>query len=352
MKEMSLKTKTIICVLAFIVVFAVLLTLATLFDYQVSEILTQKALEEGEYHASDFFGVLFEMIGSTPLYLFALFSLCTLFWFFLKVWDKSPLNKIAAAICVIGALVGSFFIFKDAIAYSFDQVNRVTDYSYVLELDNLRHSAAFYGLEVVLAIFVVIPTIFATKLFKEETLKKLFWFIVAGICAIALANVLMLIIKTPVGRMRFRSINSDLGASLISNGYLKGFTNWYVVNKQPNEAILNAFESSYGVEDAFKSFPSGHTSSAATVYCLIMIPSMFELKNPKLSKALCWILPIIFTMLVAISRIVVGAHYFSDVLIGGTLTFVSVIIFREIFICKGSHFFAVFPKAKKEKVEE
>ena len=49
-------------------------------------------------------------------------------------------------------------------------------------------------------------------------------------------------------------------------------------------------------------------------------------------------------MLVAISRIVVGAHFFSDVLMGGTLAFVSMIIAREIFICKGAHLKAVFGK--------
>ena len=49
-------------------------------------------------------------------------------------------------------------------------------------------------------------------------------------------------------------------------------------------------------------------------------------------------------MLVAISRIVVGAHFFSDVLMGGTLAFVSMIIAREIFIFKGAHLKAVFGK--------
>lgn len=54
-------------------------------------------------------------------------------------------------------------------------------------------------------------------------------------------------------------------------------------------------------------------------------------------------------MLVAISRIVVGAHYMSDVTFGGTIAFLCFVIAREIFICKGSHFFALFPKLAPKK---
>lgn len=349
MNKLSLKARSFISVALFLVIFAVLLTLASLYDYQVSEILTKNALEDGQYHASDFYGVLFENIGSTPIYLFIMFALCVLFWTCIKVWDKKPYNIILAVVCVIGAVVAAFFIYKDAVAYLFDQVNRVTNYTSVDEIYALRHSAMCFALEIVLGIFTALPVLLATKLFKEETLKKLFWFIVASICAIGVANILMAILKGPVGRMRFRSINSDLGAGLIEAGELKGYTPWYKINGQPNDAILQSFKDAYGVEDAFKSFPSGHTSSTATVYCLIMIPTIFETKKPKLTKALCWILPIVWTMLVAISRIVVGAHYFSDVLVGGTLTFVCMIIFREIFICKGSHFFAMFPNLQKKK---
>lgn len=39
----------------------------------------------------------------------------------------------------------------------------------------------------------------------------------------------------------------------------------------------------------------------------------------------------------------------SDVTFGGTFAFVSFIIMREIFICKGSHFFALFPRLASKK---
>ena len=93
-------------------------------------------------------------------------------------------------------------------------------------------------------------------------------------------------------------------------------------------------------------------------YALIMLPDVIDFKSEKSKKGVkiaCWIIPIAITMLVAISRIVVGAHYMSDVTFGGTLAFVCMIIAREVFVCKGSHFFALFPSAtpkKLAKVEE
>ncbi|MDE6060839.1 MAG: phosphatase PAP2 family protein, partial [Clostridia bacterium] len=76
--------------------------------------------------------------------------------------------------------------------------------------------------------------------------------------------------------------------------------------------VLESFEKTYGVTDAFKSFPSGHTCSAGTIYALIMIPTLFGYngKKEKLGATIaCWVVPIVYTMLVAISRIMVGAHY-------------------------------------------
>ena len=44
--------------------------------------------------------------------------------------------------------------------------------------------------------------------------------------------------------------------------------------------------------------------------------------------------------------IVVCALFFSDVLRGGTFSFLSVMLFREIFILKGANLKAVFAKSK------
>ena len=72
-------------------------------------------------------------------------------------------------------------------------------------------------------------------------------------------------------------------------------------------------------------------------YVFICLPDINKKYDNVVGRFLCWLLPTVFTGLVAISRIMVGAHYFSDVLFGGTIVYLGVIIGREIFIFKGAH---------------
>ena len=350
--KLNMKAKTILSVALFLVVFIALILIATFCDFQISGIMTNGILAEGEYFATDFFGVMLEAVGCTPIYLFIAFVLCVLFWSCLKLWNKKPLNIICAVVCAIGVAAACWFALKDSVGYLFEHtLARTGDIAGNFNaLDKFEHSAAVYGIEAFFGVIMAALALVATMHFKPETLKKLLWFCIAAGCAVALANILIMIIKDPVGRMRFRAINSTLGAGLIEGGQVKGYTQWFVSNGQPSKDILNMFMDTYGVKDPFKSFPSGHTCSAGTVYVLIMIPTLFGFKeqNKKGATLACWIVPILYTALVAISRIMVGAHYMSDVTFGGTLSFVCCVIMWEIFICKGSHFFAVFPKLKKQ----
>ncbi len=351
--KLSVRAKTIISVVLFAVIFATLITLATFFDFQVSELLTKNALPDGEYYANDFFGVFFECVGSLPIYLFAAFVCCVLFWVCVKVWKKKPYNIILAVVFAIGSVVAFWLGLKDSIGYIFDHVFAVTDPIYFTAIDDVYHSAPVVAIEVLFALLLAVCAIFATKHFNEDTLKKLFKLCITATVAVAVANLLIMIIKDPVGRMRFRAINSTVGQGLIEKGDVAGFTRWYVSNGQPNDGVINGFIDNYMASDAFKSFPSGHTCAAATVYAIMLVPDLFELKGKRDglgAKIACWCVPIAITMLVAISRIVCGAHYMSDVTFGGTIAFVCMMISREIFICRGSHFFALFPMLKKKAV--
>lgn len=360
--KLNLKLKTILSVAVFLLVFIALILVATFCDFQISGIMTKGILKDGQYFATDFLGVMLEAVGCTPIYLMIAFVLLVLFWSCIKLWKKDPetgkftkqpLNIICAVICGIGVAAACWYALKDSVGYFFEHVlARTGDIAGNLKaLDKFEHSLAVYGIEAFFGVIMAALAIVATKQFKPETLKKLLRFCLAAACAVALANILMLIIKGPVGRMRYRAIQSDLGASLIADGKLKGYTQWFVANGQPDKNILDTFLNTYGVKDAFKSFPSGHTCSAGTAYTLIMIPTLFGFKekNKKCATLACWLVPALYTAIVAISRIMVGAHYMSDVTFGGTLAFVCTVIMWEIFICKGSHFFAVFPKLRKIK---
>lgn len=362
MKSLSLKNKTIICVCAFIAVFVALILVATFYDYQVSEILTKNALEPGNYLSDDLYGVVGEAIGTSPIYL--LIAACTaiLCWFFIKCFDESKYKKWFVLLGIAFALVGTvawWYYIKDIFKYLIEHAGATTGgimnggVSVDSTVYEYRHDGAVVVCELLIAATIQALMVFAFRPLKKETLKKLFWWVVAGLAACIVANIVIILIKEPIGRMRFRSINSDVGQALINDGLVQGYTRWYVRNGQPDESIIQMFVSKYpGADDAFKSFPSGHTCAAGMAYAMIMLPEVVDFKHKKAGKIACWVTPIVITMLVAISRIVVGAHYMSDVTFGGTLAFVCMIIAREVFVCKGSHFFALFPKLAKQNAGE
>lgn len=362
MKSLSLKNKTIICVCAFVAVFVALILVATFYDYQVSEILTKNALEPGNYLSDDLYGVVGEAIGTSPIYLLIASCTAILCWFFIKCFDESKYKKWFVLLGIAFALVGTvawWYYIKDIFKYLIEHAGATTGgimnggVSVDSTVYEYRHDGAVVVCELLIAATIQALMVFAFRPLKKETLKKLFWWVVAGLAACIVANIVIILIKEPIGRMRFRSINSDVGQALINDGLVQGYTRWYVRNGQPDESIIQMFVSKYpGADDAFKSFPSGHTCAAGMAYAMIMLPDVVDFKHKKAGKIACWVTPIAITMLVAISRIVVGAHYMSDVTFGGTLAFVCMIIAREVFVCKGSHFFALFPKLAKQNAGE
>ncbi len=68
--------------------------------------------------------------------------------------------------------------------------------------------------------------------------------------------------------------------------------------------------------DLFKSFPSGHTGAAAMIFWITLLPYA----DRKLQPGRLWILAVLYTFLVALSRIMAGMHYLSDVMAGCAVT--------------------------------
>lgn len=102
------------------------------------------------------------------------------------------------------------------------------------------------------------------------------------------------------GRVRFRD--------LLAAGNYEAFTPWYKIN---------------GI-NGNKSFPSGHTAGAGMSYLMMAFPYLSE--KWKKRKTLCFSIPLIYTSVVAFTRLVMGAHYLSDVAMGGVVSFTIVII--------------------------
>lgn len=222
------------------------------------------------------FALWFEATGEMPCRLICVFGGALIFF----CAEKEPLKIIGLIVEIGGSAYFGYYI------------------SYYLFMD--RYKIPFgilFGLGVgffvlYLGRFIAIP----------ENLKKTFVILsIAGIIIMFAQLSVVEIVKAFWGRVRFRD--------LLKAGSFEAFTQWYI----PNGINGN------------KSFPSGHTGGASMSYLIMMFPFINREKWLKRSW-LCFLVPFVFTSTVAFTRLVVGAHYLSDVTMGGTIGFITVII--------------------------
>ena len=311
---MTTKKKTIISLCLFAVIFGGLLLTATFTDLQVSQILTKGTLPAGQYYATGVFGVVFECIGTSPELL--LCGICTsmLTVSILRLWKKGPARTLLVIVGV-AAVVGFYlWEFYDLFHYVCRHVP-----------GDQSVPPFLWGIAAFLALFCGTLSLFAVNGFSDETLRKLPRFAIVTMGAILVAMLLVQVIKNPVGRMRYRAMNVI--------GDFNGYTRWYVAGGQPDKEWMRA---TFGPSDAFKSFPSGHTRAAAATFYLIALADVIGVKNRR-RRALLWCFAILFTAAVAVSRIMVGAHFFSDVVVGGAIGFSVCMLARELFLLDRSH---------------
>lgn len=153
--------------------------------------------------------------------------------------------------------------------------------------------------------FGVMLLLFGRLVHIPEGLKKpLFVLALVGIAVMVVQLSCIEGMKYLWGRVRFRD--------LLADGSYDAFTPWYILN---------------GI-NGNKSFPSGHTAGAGMSYLLMLFPFVFEKFKDK--KQICFWLPCMYTSIVAFTRLVMGAHYLSDVTVGGIVSFSLVLLAMAI----------------------
>lgn len=76
----------------------------------------------------------------------------------------------------------------------------------------------------------------------------------------------------------------------------------------------------------FVSFPSGHTANAALLFIVtLFVPYV----KHRAAKWACYILPAVWTIVMAVSRVMIGAHYASDVLFGAAISVCSLYLAKR-----------------------
>lgn len=107
-----------------------------------------------------------------------------------------------------------------------------------------------------------------------------------------------------------------------------GFFSWW----KPCKDYKSLIESVPALtKEEFKSFPSGHTGVSANLMIIASLLPLLGKKAEKLQIPMFYC-GFAFTLFVAFTRLLVGAHYLSDISMGGIVTMVCFLIANEIFI--------------------
>ena len=161
--------------------------------------------------------------------------------------------------------------------------------------------------------------------------------ILAGFMLIELVPIAQ-VLKNVMRRPRYRII-----AEQTFNDSRIYFFNWWQRFKDYN-AVKSVHGTAASFSEQFKSFPSGHASVAALLIFGLPYLSLIE---PKLKgkENLLFGIGLGFTILMAFSRMTVGAHYLSDVSFGAFLMITCCIAANEIIL-------KYFIKDKEKVAEE
>lgn len=301
MKDKKLALK-IGLISGFSLTFIALMIVATFYDLQINIALQ---------NPNSFFGQFFAYLGETPAYIAAPIAATIFFQAVTKENKFYWVLKVATALlCFAGYFV--FFMYFTGKLFS----------------ENLMYETAYI---IIFSAFAVPLTLLATAKVDKEIMQKLVIFAIFLLVFLGLSQGLTTLFKFFGGRLRFRNMNSNYD----------GFTRWYQF--QFGSSGREHLAQGEKLDDAFKSFPSGHTSAAGLSFALIMVPSLFD----KLKKHAVWfyVIPAVYTIMVAISRMVAKAHFLSDVLVGGLISVLSAFFLRWLCLF-------VYDKIRKRPLNE
>lgn len=288
-----------------------LLTLGYFLDLDISKAVVR--LDNGNYYSSAPIPVFFEIVGVHPLYIMVAIGVGFIINF-VKKFKKKGLRIVSIIILSIVVFLAYVLTIKRMIKYICENNGSAfyVDKKMLVYLISILSGLAFGAL-----------TIFLTSKVKDENVNKMaIWGLIVVATALVSQGIVQLV-KPLLGRLRYRAMYV-----LEYNGY-------------PEQAIFQRFLHFNGKgtlteeminlgmdKDIFKSCPSGHASSSTMVLCLGLIPTILGLKNKKylLWNSLIWSVSVIYVIFLSYTRIVVGAHYLTDVTLGVAITYLSMVL--------------------------
>ncbi len=266
-----------------IIVFStglLLLLIFTFTDLQISTVLFTKNL----------YGRIFEVVGELPFVFLSLLGSVLLFRF--RSRKNIVLNLLTG---LLSGVVVVLFLFMGG----FMTVNYLKD--------NLGEVPGFVAF--LIAAVLLAGAIFLAMKVPEKYARHAVTYGIIAVVYFILVIIIMNSLKTVWGRMRLREMTDPV----------LQFTRWYVIVNRG------------GFDNVYASFPSGHSMNSAAIILLTLLPSFVPALEgkEKLLKGITYT----WAVIVGSSRIVMGAHFASDVTVGILLSFAIFDITRTV-VCK------------------
>lgn len=261
-----------------LLVISVLLVIFAFTDLQISNAI---------YNSNSSFGMIFEAIGEFPAAVIATF--CTVSLMLTRNKEKSVKYNLRTGGYIILLLLFALMAAMLPVKY---------------------FNGPTVLIPIIATLYIVISYIIAKK-YSSTNREELRNAAIVGVLTFVFVVITFNLVKMGWGRERYRH--------MIATGSFEGFSLWFTPQKLTTD-------------NEFMSFPSGHSANAAIMIWITLIPtfitSLREKKNWFIGFSLLWIL------VVPISRIMVGAHFASDVTMGVTITLIIFAILESRYIKK------------------
>lgn len=266
------------------VAVAIMAILGCFYDLEIA-----KAVYVGQSFKENPFGIIFALIGVIPTFVGWSFLGASILHLVNKNVEKGKKRNWLIALAVL-LFVLSFFYFCNT-----------------LFLVNASAFSVHWAIAYPIGIVVIAIAAYAGyALSKSSDNPQLLKSVLFLTYVSLITMVIIMLTKEIASRPRYRFVLSTENEEF--------FRDWW----QNGRAIKEELGSS-AVKDEFASFPSGH--SAYAMFAIFIFPLLAEyVTKLRKYKAVLFIAGIVWWGLTALSRMMVGAHYLTDVTIAGLVT--------------------------------
>ena len=294
-KEQNRYKGLIIFNLSTLLLFILLFVAGSLWDESIASTL---------YHPNTFIKVV-TSIGAFPFFAFAVLFMGALYERILHSDSgKSKRIVLCTICCIVATFVGFIgagtFVDKDSLGSIFPELN--------------RNIPVILGISVIAVPLLLLLGFRLAKRSEEDSLiKKILCLLILLIIGFALLQVF----KNLFHRPRYR---------LVMEGYEEiGFIPWH--KSYADSALMIE---KYGIDAGeFRSFPSGHSILSISLIFILQSMNWF-FKKLKNKKILLGIMGLLFSLIIMFTRLILGAHYVSDISAGAIIGSVLALIYTVI----------------------